>query len=215
MGKKKNPFYRVVVADSRAARNGRFIETIGTYNPLTNPYKVELKEDRVYYWLENGAQPTDTVKNIFQKKGLWLKWDLMRNGADEAKINEEFAKWQALQDQREARISAEKDQKAKAEKAAADKAAAELEAAAKAEEEAAAKAAEKAAKKAEAEAAKAEAEAEEATAEEAVAETEAVPAEEAVAEESETTTTVEEVKAEAEAAPAEQAEDTQEEKEEK
>jgi len=220
MGKKKNPFYRVVVADSRAARNGRFIETVGTYNPLTNPYQVELKEDRIYYWLGNGAQPSDTVKNIFQKKGLWLKWDLMRNGADEAKINEEFAKWQALQEQREARIAAEKDQKAKAEKAVADKAAAEAEAAAKAEEAAAAKAAEKAAKKAEEEAKKAEAEA--APAEEAVSEetqpkeTDAAPveAEKAEAEEVTETAAPEDEQEKTEAAPAEDAVEDQDEKKE-
>ena len=220
MGKKKNPFYRVVVADSRAARNGRFIETVGTYNPLTNPYQVELNEDRIYYWLGNGAQPSDTVKNLFQKKGLWLKWDLMRNGADEAKINEEFAKWQALRDQREARIAAEKDQKAKAEKALADKAAAEAEAAAKAEEEAEAKAAEKAAKKAEKEAEKAKAEA--TVAEEADSkenqpeETEAAPVEpieETKVEETTPVEPVEETKAE-EAAPAEQTEEVQDKKEE-
>jgi len=116
MGRKKKPFYRVVAADSRAPRDGRFIEIVGTYNPLDSSAQVELKEDRVYYWLGNGAQPTRTVKNIFQKKGLWLKWDLMRNGADEAKISEEFAKWEALQAEREARIAAGNEEVMKAKK---------------------------------------------------------------------------------------------------
>ncbi len=153
MGRKKKPFYRVVAADSRAPRDGRFIEIVGTYNPLSSEAQVELQEDRVYYWLENGAQPTDTVKNIFQKKGLWLKWDLMRNGADEAKISEEFAKWEALQAEREARIAAGKEQEMKAKRAEEEKEAAEAEA----EKQAAAEKA--AAEKEEAEKAAAEAEA--------------------------------------------------------
>ncbi len=118
MGKKKNPFYRVVVADSRSPRDGRFIESIGTYDPMAKPHKVELKEDRVYYWLGNGAQPTDTVKSLFKRKGLWLKWDLMKHGADEAKIAEEFAKWEAMQiarAERLANVNAEEKAKAAAE----------------------------------------------------------------------------------------------------
>jgi small subunit ribosomal protein S16 len=194
MGKKKSPFYRVVVADSRASRNGRFIETVGTYNPLTNPLQVDLNEDRVYYWLGNGAQPTQTVKNLFQKKGLWLKWDLMRNGADEAKISEEFGKWEASKAEREARQEAEKDKKAKAKKAEEEKAAAEAEAAEKAAAEA------EAAEKAKAAAAEAAPEETEDSAEtEAPAETEEVKAEQPAKEE----------------APAEAAEESQEESEDK
>lgn len=158
MGRKKKPFYRVVATDSRAPRDGRFIEIVGTYNPLGSETLVELQEDRVYYWLKNGAQPTDTVKNLFQKKGLWLKWDLMRNGADEAKINEEFSKWEALQAAREARIAAGKEDELKAQKAEEEKAAAEAEAAAKAEAEKQAAAEKAAAEKEEAQKAAAEAE---------------------------------------------------------
>ena len=156
MGKKKSPFYRIVAADSRAARDGRIIESIGTYNPLTNPIEIEIKEDRVFYWLGVGAQPTDTVKNLFQKKGLWLKWDLKRNGADEARINDEFAKWQAIQNEKSAKLEAAKMAEEKARKAEEEKAAAEAQAAIEAEEaakrEAEAKAAEKAKAAAEAEA---------------------------------------------------------------
>ena len=68
MGSKKNPFYRINVADSRSPRDGRFIETVGTYNPLVVKTKVTLKEDRVLAWLADGAQPSDTVRNILQKK---------------------------------------------------------------------------------------------------------------------------------------------------
>jgi small subunit ribosomal protein S16 len=111
MGRKKRPFYRIVAADSRAPRDGRFIEMIGTYNPLEQPQSIELKEDRVLYWLKNGALPTDTVRNLFQKKGLWLKWDLMRRGADEAKIEEEFKKWEVIQIEKAKRLD-EKARKA-------------------------------------------------------------------------------------------------------
>ncbi|ADC48132.1 MULTISPECIES: 30S ribosomal protein S16 [Alkalihalophilus] len=73
MGSKKAPFYRVVVADSRAPRDGRFIEEIGTYNPLTQPAKVDLKEDKAVDWMLKGAKPSDTVRNLFSKAGLMEK----------------------------------------------------------------------------------------------------------------------------------------------
>ena len=74
MGSKKNPFYRVVVADSRAPRDGRFIETVGTYNPLVEENQVTLKEERVLEWLSKGAQPSDTVRNILSKEGVMKKF---------------------------------------------------------------------------------------------------------------------------------------------
>ena len=67
MGAKKSPFYRIVVADSRAMRDGRFIEEIGTYNPLTDPAEVKINMERAQYWIQNGAQPTDTVKALLKK----------------------------------------------------------------------------------------------------------------------------------------------------
>jgi small subunit ribosomal protein S16 len=70
MGAKKAPFYRVVVADSRFPRDGRFIEEIGTYNPLTDPAEVKIDSERVKYWISNGAQPTDTVKTLLKKQGV-------------------------------------------------------------------------------------------------------------------------------------------------
>jgi small subunit ribosomal protein S16 len=70
MGAKKRPFYRIVVADSRSPRDGRFIETIGTYNPLTNPAEISLNSDRVRLWLSRGALPSDTVRDIFARQGL-------------------------------------------------------------------------------------------------------------------------------------------------
>ncbi|SEM66547.1 small subunit ribosomal protein S16 [Ligilactobacillus sp. WC1T17] len=74
MGSKKRPFYRIVVADSRSPRDGRFIETVGTYNPLTEPEQVTLKEEAIMNWLGNGAQPSDTVRNILSKQGVMKKF---------------------------------------------------------------------------------------------------------------------------------------------
>ena len=73
LGAKKSPFYRIVVADSRSPRDGRFIETVGTYNPLKNPAEVVLKEEDVLNWLQKGAQPSDTVRNILSKEGIMQK----------------------------------------------------------------------------------------------------------------------------------------------
>ncbi len=73
MGAKKSPFYRVVVADSRAPRDGRFVEEIGTYNPLTNPAQIQIKEDRALYWLQVGAQPSDTARSLLSKIGVMKK----------------------------------------------------------------------------------------------------------------------------------------------
>jgi small subunit ribosomal protein S16 len=70
MGAKKNPFYRIVVADSRYPRDGRFIEEIGYYNPLTEPSEVKVDAEKVKEWIKNGAQPTDTVKSLFKKNGV-------------------------------------------------------------------------------------------------------------------------------------------------
>ena len=70
MGAKKAPFYRVIVADSRCPRDGRFIEEIGYYNPLTNPVDIKIDADKAKKWLGNGAQPTETVKALLKKSGI-------------------------------------------------------------------------------------------------------------------------------------------------
>ncbi len=74
MGANKAPFYRLVVADSRSPRDGRFIEEIGTYNPLTNPAQVNINEESALKWLQTGAQPSDTVRNLFSKAGIMTKF---------------------------------------------------------------------------------------------------------------------------------------------
>ena len=73
-GRKKSPFYRLVVADSRSPRDGKFIELIGTYNPMTDPASVTINEERALYWLKNGALPSDTARGLLKKQGIWDKF---------------------------------------------------------------------------------------------------------------------------------------------
>ena len=74
MGAKKTPFYRIVVADSRSPRDGRQIETIGTYNPVAQPAQVNINEELALKWLQTGAKPSDTVRNLFSKEGIMEKF---------------------------------------------------------------------------------------------------------------------------------------------
>jgi small subunit ribosomal protein S16 len=74
-GAKKRPFYRIVVADSEFPRDGRFLEKVGTYNPLLEPAEVKLENERIKYWMDQGAIPTDTVKSILKKEGFLLRQD--------------------------------------------------------------------------------------------------------------------------------------------
>ena len=170
-GRKGQAFYRIVIADARAPRDGKFTEKIGTYNPNTNPATVDLNFERALYWVENGAQPTDTVRNILKAEGVYmmkhLKGGVKKGAFDEAACQQKFEAWKSAKDQK---FEAVRNSVAKAKQDAASK---ELEAEKKINETIAKKVAEKkaaeAAAKAEAEAAKA-AEAAEATAEEAPAE---------------------------------------------
>jgi len=96
-GRKKSPFYHVVVADSRAPRDGRYIERIGSYNPMTNPATIDLNFERALYWLNVGAQPTDTVNRILSYEGVLLKKHLLggvKKGAfDMAAAEAKFEAW--------------------------------------------------------------------------------------------------------------------------
>ena len=74
MGAKKAPYYRVIVADSRSPRDGRFIEEIGMYDPMADSEKIKVDMERAKYWIANGAQPTDTVKNLLSKQGIMKKF---------------------------------------------------------------------------------------------------------------------------------------------
>ena len=80
MGAKKAPFYRVVVADSRSPRDGRFIDNIGTYNPLTTPAEIKIDKEAAKKWLNNGAIPTDTVRNLFSKAGILKEFSEEKKG---------------------------------------------------------------------------------------------------------------------------------------
>lgn len=97
VGKKKMPVYHIVAADSRMARSGKVLEVVGRYDPSENPPAVVAKEPRVFYWLKNGALPTETVRSLFQRSGLWLKWSMTKRGKDEAFIAGEMEKWQMVQ----------------------------------------------------------------------------------------------------------------------
>ncbi|MEQ6375300.1 30S ribosomal protein S16 [Bacillaceae bacterium S4-13-58] len=79
MGSKRKPFYRVVVADSRSPRDGRFIEEIGTYNPVVSPAEVKLDEDKAVDWMSKGAKPSDTVRNLFSQQGIMKKFHDSKN----------------------------------------------------------------------------------------------------------------------------------------
>ena len=72
-GAKKKPFYRIVIADGESPRDGKFLENVGTYNPLADPAQVSLKQDRIKYWMDQGAIPTDTVRNLLKKEGFFAK----------------------------------------------------------------------------------------------------------------------------------------------
>ena len=157
-GHKHYAFYSIVIADSRAPRDGKFTEKLGTYNPNTNPATIELNFERALWWVNNGATPTDTVRNILSREGVYLMKHLqggVKKGAfDEAAAQAKFDAWktaksntlngiksteeQAKRDAKKARLEAEKEVNAAIAKMVAEKKAAE--ALAKAEAEAAAEA---------------------------------------------------------------------------
>ena len=120
IGKKKKPAYQIVAADSRKARDGRFLEVVGRYEPQHAPVLIETKDRRVLHWLKNGAHPTDTVRSLFQTTGLWYRWTLTRNGLDEDRVATEMEKWEMAQplkrQRRETRKAKRADARRKAKK---------------------------------------------------------------------------------------------------
>ncbi len=97
MGKKGFPVYKIVAADSRSPRDGKFIDAVGLYDPKTHPMTIDLKEDRVLYWLKNGAQPTPTVRSLLKRKGVTLRFHLMKKGLNEEAIQKRMEEWSSLQ----------------------------------------------------------------------------------------------------------------------
>ena len=85
-GAKKRPTFRFVATDSRMPRDGRFIEILGHYNPIEKPATLGVKEERVYYWLKQGATTSDTVNGLFKQIGLWKKWEMMKKGEDVSQV---------------------------------------------------------------------------------------------------------------------------------
>ena len=153
-GRKGYAFYSIVIADARAPRDGRFTEKIGTYNPNTNPATVDLNFERALHWVMCGAQPTDTVRNILSREGVYMKKHLLggvaKGAFDEAQAEAKFNAWKENKQSGLAALKAKQDEAKKAE------AKARLEAEKKVNEEIAKKVAEKKAAEA---AAKAETEA--------------------------------------------------------
>lgn len=173
-GRIRLPYYHIVVADSRARRDGRIIEDLGRYSPTEQPAMVKVNTDKVIAWINKGAQPTDTVRSILKKEGIYLRMHLMRWGKSAEEIEKAVEDFKASKGDNTASAAATRRAALKSE----EERVAKADAARAAEEAKKAKEAEEAAKKAEEEAAKA---AEEApAAEEAVAEAE-TPAEEAPA----------------------------------
>ncbi|MCK4966812.1 30S ribosomal protein S16 [bacterium] len=120
MGRKKRPFYRIVVSDSRAPRDGRFIESIGHYDPLIEPVDLKIDEEKALKWLDTGAIPSDTVKNLFRSRGIILKHDLLKKGAPENKISEELQKHKLLVEEKNKRKVLLQEMKEKTAKKAAE-----------------------------------------------------------------------------------------------
>lgn len=112
-GKKGQPFYHVVVADGRAPRDGKFIERLGTYNPMTHPATIEIDFDRALYWVQVGAQPSDTARSILSREGVMLKHHLIKGIAKgaltEEQVEERFQAWKDGKKAKIEQVSKEKE----------------------------------------------------------------------------------------------------------
>ncbi len=117
MGKKKQPFYRIVAIDSRVARDGKYLDNIGTYNPRSEPAAVSVNNERAVYWLSKGAKPSDTVRSLLRRQGILMRLHLRKLGKDETQIGEEMQKWEAIQAERQKRLEALHEQKKRQRKA--------------------------------------------------------------------------------------------------
>ncbi|MBI5648548.1 MAG: 30S ribosomal protein S16 [Ignavibacteriae bacterium] len=118
-GRKKLPVFKIVAADSRFPRDGRFIEALGHYEPFRSPAFVSVDEERIQYWLGVGAQPTDTVRSILSSQGVMLRIHLQRKGKSPEEIATEMAAWRQAKEQREAGKASKKERRAQKKAAAA------------------------------------------------------------------------------------------------
>lgn len=108
-GRKKRPIFHIVVADSKVARDGRIIEQVGRYDNVTEKKEVVLNEDRILYWLDTGAQPSDTVRKILRNEGILYKRHLMMWGKSEEEIEAALEEWKAYRDSKEDKVTSRKD----------------------------------------------------------------------------------------------------------
>ena len=114
MGSKKKPFYRIIATDSRMPRDGRFIETLGYYNPMTEPADIKIKEDLVFKWMRRGAVPTTSTEQILRSTGVMKKWSLLKRGVSPEELDAKYEELKAGETQpmapaaRAARIEARK-----------------------------------------------------------------------------------------------------------
>lgn len=107
-GRKKKPFYRVVAADAKAPRDGRVIEEIGIYDPFQKPYEFSVKENRLFYWLKNGAQPTETVRALLKNAGYVYKLVLMKRNLSPEAINAEMEEFYKRREERLKKLAEKK-----------------------------------------------------------------------------------------------------------
>jgi small subunit ribosomal protein S16 len=126
MGSKKKPFYRIIATDSRMPRDGRFIETLGYYNPMTEPADIKIKEDLIFKWMQRGAVPTTITEQILRSTGVMKKWSLLKRGVSPEELDAKYEELKAGETQ-------PMDPAARAEKKAAKKAAVEAETASETE----------------------------------------------------------------------------------
>ena len=99
IGRRNRPFYRMVVMDSRSRRDGAAIEELGWFNPIDLDHSFSLKEDRILYWLKEGAQTTDATHKLLKKAGVAHKWHLINQGLDNTQVEKEMQKWKLNQDE--------------------------------------------------------------------------------------------------------------------
>lgn len=121
-GRKNYPFYQIIVADSRAPRDGKYIERIGSYNPNTNPATITLDFDRALEWLQSGAQPSDTVRNILSREGVYMKKHLLggvaKGAFNEEEANRKYEEWMSNKQKGIDSIKNEEEEKQRAEEKA-------------------------------------------------------------------------------------------------
>ena len=109
MGRRKRPFYRIVVIDSRSRRDGREIERLGWFDPLNNENELKIDDERVLHWLNEGAQPSETVSNLFKKTGLSFKWHLTQQGKSQDDVDKELSELLAMRKSKHDEVIAKKE----------------------------------------------------------------------------------------------------------